>query len=182
MSRTFRTTPPGNMHQAPGNDPGSCESACQGIKALLEMSTAKWHWHCRKAAVGSQTSKIHRLQELPYWHNLLRRDEETPSACIAGQDIRHAGPTRVAGHRAVAPSANHILATAAAPTRFGTPMAKRGTNRLRKNRFWMALANTMVRGHSNAMKVRCTTMGDAQSGMGPFTNFGLGSCLTGTLC
>lgn len=51
------------------------------------MSTAKWHWHCRKAAVGSQTGKIHRFQELPHWHILLRRDEETPSACITGRAV-----------------------------------------------------------------------------------------------
>lgn len=67
------------------------------------MSTAEWHRHCRKAVAGSQTGKIHRLQELPPWHNPPPQGRGNPVPLASqGRAFGMPDPIRVAGHRAVA--------------------------------------------------------------------------------
>ncbi len=147
MSRTFRTTPPGNMHQAPGNDPGSCESACQGIKALLEMSTAEWHRHCREATEGCQTGKIHRCQEFLHWHNPPRQGRGNPVRLHrrAGRSECRTRPRCPATGLWLPSQPTTSWQPPAAPT----PAAGAST----------------ASGCSNAMKVRCTTSPLATTGL-----------------
>ena len=93
------------------------------------MSTAEWHRHCRKAVAGSQTGKIHRLQELPPWHNPPPQGRGNPVRLH-----RRAGCSECrtrSGWPATEPwpsSTNPHLGNAAAPTRLGTPTPTRGTH------------------------------------------------------